>query len=78
MSDNDAETNQTAELEAKLQTFAVEIRNCHALLAILVSRNDGAIAISDAEMASADALGRLEFHREDRIPGCLMLLRTLQ
>ena len=70
----DKDKKRIMELEQKLAIAQMEIKNCHILLAIVASRGNG-LVITDQEMQAAGDLGVLHFMRDDRIPGCTVLLK---
>lgn len=73
-----AKDKRIAELEAALvahEQSKLEVRNCHILLSVLVSKLGGGVAITDQQMATAGELGILTVMRDERIPGCVMLMR---
>lgn len=62
-------------LQQKLEEAINEVRNCHILLAILVARHGNGVVITDHEMQNAPQLGMLTVIRDDRVPGCVMLVK---
>ena len=68
-------TERIAELEAQLVAAQVEIRNSHALLALLTARAPGGLILNDTELASVPLLGQLSIHRDEKIPGCVVMLK---
>lgn len=67
-------TERILELETQLAAATTEVKNCHILLAILAERAGG-VVITDEEMQSVGSLGVLTVLRDDRIPGCSILLK---
>lgn len=67
--------NPLEQLQEKLEQAINEVRNCHILLAILVARGGNGVVITDHEMQNANQLGQLTVIRDDRVPGCVMLVK---
>jgi hypothetical protein len=81
MAASSAKDKRIAELEAALETVVanqeravLEVKNCHILMAVLVGKLGGGVAITDHQLQNYNALGVLMVMREERIPGCVMVL----
>lgn len=68
-------TERIAQLETALAAAQLEIRNSHALLALLTARAPGGLILNDTELASVPLLGQLSIHRDERVPGCVITLQ---
>lgn len=70
------QNERIAQLEAQLAGAQLEIRNSHALLALLAHRQPGGVILTDEEMGQY--VGQLVIFRDERIPGCVILVKPEQ
>lgn len=64
------------DLQTQLGMAVMEVRNCQSLLLAIALRYKG-IVLTDAEINAAQALARLDIHRDNSAPGCVILARAI-
>lgn len=65
-----------AALHEQIVAAQKEINNSHLLIACLASRAHGAVVLHDQEMANMSQSGQLSIHRDEKIPGCIIIVRA--
>jgi len=63
------------ELQGKLAEAQLEVRNSHILISALAARMHGLVALTDQEITNISAMGQLTIMRDDRVPGCIIMVR---